>query len=593
MTVGTLLIGSAGLIGRLYPILIPLALSMGMTMAPKQELFINLACLAHPPQTQYQSLTTFDMAKAVLNAPVHGHDHTEALHQAPSVADTTLLQSIAENGNGTFTTQPHGSIQGLTPADKWMLDMQRRIAADKRRKEMASHNGTQPSLPAPIGSPPTRVPPTNPSSPDDPSVPDESDDDAPIYDDDGPRPGEIDPRICKKDAKVQAAAAKLQMMMSLCMGLLSALTTTFWGGMSDKWGRTRIMAIAFFGILINDIVLIATASYPYLVPGGYRFLIVGPVLDGCLGGFSTMTATYLAYISDSTPDGSRARLFARMGGVMMFGLSMGPIVGSWILTYTGDIITVFYIAGGSCAFFALYALIFMPESLSSDARKALKSAGQAKAQRRKAKELAEREWENEPVDGVEGGGGDSGWSRLSGMNPRSGSGKKMRGTLRRLRRRFFAFLNPLGIFLPKIKETIDSNGNSVLRKDWNLTFLAITAFFASMLMGMMQLKSQFIIFSFGWTSAEVSGTETYLMIITNADEMQRLHPARTLHECHDGRSSDIPPRHPSPHLPISQTQNQSRRWHRLSSKRHWCPSICTSSTRCSIRSTRNEDQSFL
>lgn len=78
------------------------------------------------------------------------------------------------------------------------------------------------------------------------------------------------------------------------------------------------------------------ATFPYLVPGGYRALLVGPAIDGMLGGFSLMSATVHAYISDVTPDGSRATVFARLGGVMMTGLALGPVLGSTLIKATDN-----------------------------------------------------------------------------------------------------------------------------------------------------------------------------------------------------------------------------------------------------------------
>lgn len=73
-----------------------------------------------------------------------------------------------------------------------------------------------------------------------------------------------------------------------------------------------------------------------MVPGGYRALLVGPTIDGLLGGYSTMSATVHAYISDVTSDGSRATLFARLGGIMMLGFACGPVLGSLLINATGN-----------------------------------------------------------------------------------------------------------------------------------------------------------------------------------------------------------------------------------------------------------------
>lgn len=66
-------------------------------------------------------------------------------------------------------------------------------------------------------------------------------------------------------------------------------------------------------ITCSDIILVLTASYPHRVPFGYRFILLGPIVDGLLGGFSTIQATNNAYLSDTTPDGSRAKVFSRFG----------------------------------------------------------------------------------------------------------------------------------------------------------------------------------------------------------------------------------------------------------------------------------------
>lgn len=35
--------------------------------------------------------------------------------------------------------------------------------------------------------------------------------------------------------------------MTLCMGILSALSTGFWGAVSDRMGRTLVMAVTLIG----------------------------------------------------------------------------------------------------------------------------------------------------------------------------------------------------------------------------------------------------------------------------------------------------------------------------------------------------------
>lgn len=105
------------------------------------------------------------------------------------------------------------------------------------------------------------------------------------------------------------------------MGLLSALTCGYWGSLSDRWGRQPIIALALFGTVWMDAAFLAVVIWhDYL---GYRWLIVGPALDGLVGGQATLTAVANAYITDVTDEGSRAPTFAIMGGLLFAGIAVG------------------------------------------------------------------------------------------------------------------------------------------------------------------------------------------------------------------------------------------------------------------------------
>lgn len=64
--------------------------------------------------------------------------------------------------------------------------------------------------------------------------------------------------------------------------------------------------------------------------------MVGPFLEGLLGGLATLMAAMHAYISDVTPDGSRATHFGRLFAALMAGLAIGPVLGSRLITVTGN-----------------------------------------------------------------------------------------------------------------------------------------------------------------------------------------------------------------------------------------------------------------
>ena len=56
---------------------------------------------------------------------------------------------------------------------------------------------------------------------------------------------------CVSDPEVQASAARLQTMMTTTMGLLSALTTGWWGHFSERHGRTKVLALATLGLFLT------------------------------------------------------------------------------------------------------------------------------------------------------------------------------------------------------------------------------------------------------------------------------------------------------------------------------------------------------
>jgi MFS family permease len=96
------------------------------------------------------------------------------------------------------------------------------------------------------------------------------------------------------------------------------------------------MAVVAFGLMLNDACFLYFSSHPWLLMRSKMYvLLVGPVLDGLLGGLSTVTATIHAYVSDVTPPGSRATVFSQVGGSLMLGLLFGPATSSAVV-YLSD-----------------------------------------------------------------------------------------------------------------------------------------------------------------------------------------------------------------------------------------------------------------
>lgn len=159
-------------------------LSMGMGLAPKSELYINLACLVHPPQQRQMS----ESAPAILSMIQYDHDQ---MRLNTSLPDTEMGHNMPID---KIISGP------LSPADEWFLKLQREIYEHSHHVSVRAPSEPNPSKPPNEPSdgplPPSTPPPGSHSN-------NGTTHDTPYH--------EIDPRMCKKDPNVQAAAAKLTM----------------------------------------------------------------------------------------------------------------------------------------------------------------------------------------------------------------------------------------------------------------------------------------------------------------------------------------------------------------------------------------------
>lgn len=190
---------------------------------------------------------------------------------------------------------------------------------------------------------------------------------------------------------------------------------------------------------------------------GHKLLLVAPVIEGALGGWSTLQASTSAYISDCTSSGSRAKVFSRFSGVLYLGIFLGPSICGYLISRFGghsvggtrNVTSVFLVAV-CCSFANFLAAVFIfPESLSEEKRRKAREEYNAKG---KGKMPA--------VDGVE-------------ANER----RDFFGALR-IKAALLQILSALAVFKP-VKVRSDSHPGSY-RRDSSLTVLAV-AYFSYML----------------------------------------------------------------------------------------------------------------
>ncbi|RPD66384.1 MFS general substrate transporter [Lentinus tigrinus ALCF2SS1-6] len=270
-------------------------------------------------------------------------------------------------------------------------------------------------------------------------------------------------RACAQDPVVQAAVAKLTVIMTTTMGILTCMTTAWWGSLSDRYGRTRVLSCAVIGVLLMDLNFLCVFWFYEYIPGGYYFLVSGPLLEGFLGGQALISATIHAYIADCTPPALRSGIFSLHLGLLFTGMGVGPTLGGLIIRFTGQFIIVFYISAAIHCVYALLVWFVIPESLSQTEMHLA----------RKRHREADEEYRSATA----------------------------RGGFLVFVKRLFAFLTPLSLFWP-----IDLNGGNPAkgkRRDWSLFFLVVAFGFTVSLVGLYLYVIQYLTGMYGWDTEQV------------------------------------------------------------------------------------------
>ena len=187
----------------------------------------------------------------------------------------------------------------------------------------------------------------------------------------------------------------------------------------------------------------------------YYWLLLGGLLDGLCGSFTTSLALSFAYASDCTPPERRNVAFGYFHGTLFAGIALGPIMAGYLIQATGSIMIVFYIALVCQTWFIAFVLFAVPESLSKE-RQLL-----AREKRRSAQaEIEDKSW----------------WTAIKNYNP----------------------FEPLWVLRPT-----GEGSSPALRK--NLFVLAaIDTMMFGVAMGTMQIVIIYAEYRFGWTAVNSS-----------------------------------------------------------------------------------------
>ncbi|KAF9565255.1 MFS general substrate transporter [Agrocybe pediades] len=171
------------------------------------------------------------------------------------------------------------------------------------------------------------------------------------------------------DTAVQARAAKIQAAVVTTMSALSAISTGFWSRLGDSHGRKLILATFLMGALAMEAVFVLVMR-PNSFFGRHAesLILVGPILEGFVGGLSTFNGVVHAYISDCTRHGSRSKIFSTVQGMVFVGLAIGPWVTGLFLPHKGYDDGYFFGSITLIALTLLYVVVICPESRKPQAQ---------------------------------------------------------------------------------------------------------------------------------------------------------------------------------------------------------------------------------
>ena len=162
--------------------------------------------------------------------------------------------------------------------------------------------------------------------------------------------------------EIQSLVSKFTLYCNLIAGLLSAIVSPKLGALSDRYGRTWMIAVTVLGSIIGETVIIVVARYPDTF--SVNWILLGYAFDGLGGSFIAAMALSYAYATDCTVPDKRNVVFGYYHGSLFCGIAIGPILAGYVVKVSGQLLSIFYIAVGAHSAFLFFLLFVVPESLA-------------------------------------------------------------------------------------------------------------------------------------------------------------------------------------------------------------------------------------
>lgn len=152
------------------------------------------------------------------------------------------------------------------------------------------------------------------------------------------------------------AAAVLGGLLMGTFALTQFIFAPIVGGLSDRYGRRRVLLLAMLGFMIDYLIM--------GMAGTFAILFIGRMLSGMFGATYT---TANAYIADITEAKDRAGRFGMMGAAFGLGFIVGPVIGG--LLGNLDPRYPFFAAAALAGLNLVYGYFILPETLTDANRR--------------------------------------------------------------------------------------------------------------------------------------------------------------------------------------------------------------------------------